>query len=242
MDPFNRDLLNFRPDIAFVSPASVNVISEYVAPKTPKEAQVTQLKKGFENVVILADVVEKAIDSRAGAFKAKLNFSLPEDLATGQALARTFPKLAKEIAPGVRVVDEISYDMFKHCVNHIEDHAAKQAQKSLVPKAKNVSPTRTNFGGIGNGDNRPEINNLSSPIAPIDIPAFMAAGIPILFSMLFPLISSYVATEVIAHSHLGADGVPTTGGVPITVVASFAGLDPQILIGLTKSVIDSASS
>ncbi len=242
MDPFNRDLLNFRPEITYVAPMSTDVVPEYQEPPTPRLEQVKQLKQGFDNVVKIADTVEKAIDSRVGKFKAKLNpFASPEDLATAQALGRMFPEMAKEIMPGVKIVDVITYDMFKHCVKHLEDHGKKQADKSLTPKASNISPTRINFGGVGGADNRPEINNLSAPIAPLDIPAFIAAGIPILFSMLFPLISGYVTSEVVAHSHVGADGVPTTGGVPINTVAGFAGLNPQILLDLTQSVIDSAT-
>lgn len=224
LDPLSSDLLNFRPNISFVSPKSEDVIPE-VAVEVPvsKEDQVKQLRTGFDNVVKIADAVEKGIDSRVGKFVAKLNIAdSPEDMATAQALARIFPKISREIAPGIHVVEQITYDMFKQCVHELEEHGKEQAKKSLLPKAENVNINRTSFGGINNGsDNRPEINNITAPIAPINIPAFIAAGIPILFAMLFPLISSYVKTQVVGHTHPvvpAAPGVPVPSGPGIPVI------------------------
>lgn len=223
MDPLNRDLLNFRPDISFVAPQSEDVIQEIpVDVSVPKIDQIKQLTSGFNNVVKLSDAVEKSIDSRAGKFIAKLNPSVvPEDMVVAQAVARLYPDKAKEIAPGVFIVEEISYDMFKECVHHLEQYGKDQAKKSLLPVADNVSPLRTDFGGLGRRDNRPEINNMSAPISPLDVPAFIAAGIPVLFGMLFPLISTYVKTQVIGHTHVtvsGPPGTPLPSGPGISVL------------------------
>lgn len=222
MDPFSQDLLNFRPDIRYISPVSEDTIPEGLEPVVVKSDKVDQLKKGFDNVIVLADVAEQAIEKKVGRFVAKLNITAsPEDMATAQAIARCFPDKAVEISPGVKVVTEITHDMFKHCLKDLEDYGKNQARNSLLPKPSNVLPTRTDFGGTNkNSDNRPEVNNMSAPIAPIDMSAFIAAGIPVLFGMLFPLISGYVKSQVVGHTHgvivpPAIVPVPTSPGIPL---------------------------
>lgn len=223
MDPFSQDVLNFRPDIVYVAPLSGETISEATStePVVTRQKKVEQLKQGFKNVVVLADAAEAAIDKKVGKFVAKLNIAAsPEDMATAQAIARCNPELAREISPGILVVEEITFDMFKKCLKELEDYGKNQAKKSLLPKATNLSPTRTNFGGNGGADNRPEVNNMSAPIAPIDMAAFIAAGIPVLFGMLFPLISGYVKTQIIGHTHPvvvppAIVPIPSLPGIPV---------------------------
>lgn len=217
-----RSLFDKRPDIKFTSPRSVDTIPEVVkstAPVPIKVQKVNQLIKTLDNVAVIAESVESVIADRAKNEILKLNISLPEDALVAQAVARLFPEKAKNIN-GFNFVDEITFEMYNKCLQDFKA-AGKAAGTKQQPKAlsENFKANKTDFGGLKK-DSRPDINQSTIPFAPLDLPAFIAAGIPILFGMLFPLINIATKKDIVAHTHPvipAAPGVPVPSGPGIPV-------------------------
>lgn len=211
LDAFSRRLLNRRPKIEYVGPRSTETIPEPAEDTPlPKSKRVESLVKGFENLEKAAEEVEVLIASRAKNEILGLDFTLPEDFAAGQAAARLFPDSAVEIQPGIFVVEEITFDMYNACMQDLKDHGKTVGQQNQLQEV-NPDLNKVDFGGLGM-DRRPELNNMSLLIPPVPIPAYLLATIPLLFGMLFPLISLYTNSKVIGHTHLPPVGGP---GVPV---------------------------
>ena len=216
LDPYSRRLLNRRPNIKYVSPPSEDVIPDpQPAAETPKSERVDRVMKSLNAIEKASEVVEEAIAARAESITLKLDMSNPEDFVAAQAAARIFPDKAVEITDGVSIVPEITFDMYHQCVKALKAHGKERGKHNQIP---GVIPdmTKTNFGGLG-ADRRPDLNAMSIPFAPVDLIAYITAGIPLLFSMLFPLIQLYVKTSIVGHTHIAtAPGAPTLVGVPVT--------------------------
>lgn len=224
MNPISREILDRRPNISYIAPRSTETVREFSPQKSQKVVtlpeRVSKLIQGFKNVEVLAEAVEKEIQKKAKDVKVKLNAANPEDFVTMQAAARLFPDKAKEIQPGISVVDEITFDMYNECVQCLKAHGKEHGKANQIgPAAQKMQfplPTKTDFGGLGQ-DRRPELNPMSVPVAPIDILSYTVATIPILFGMLYPLIALYVKTSIIGHTHNStAPGAPTGPGIPLT--------------------------
>lgn len=216
LDPHSRRLLNRRPTIKYVSPPSGDVIPEpQPAPEDPKSERVQRVIKSLEAIEKASEVVEDAIAQRANKVTLKLNFNNPEDFVAGQAAARLFPDKAVEISDGVSVVPEITFDMYHQCIKAMKAHGKERGKANQIP---GVIPdlTKTDFGGLGQ-DRRPDLNAMSIPFAPVDLIAYITAGIPLLFGMLFPLIQLYVKSSIVGHTHnqVVPPGVPTGPGLPV---------------------------
>lgn len=212
LDAFSRRLLNQRPKIEFIGPKSTETIPE---PSTDiplsKPKRIDALVKGFQNLEKAAEEVEELISRRASNEVLGLDFSVPEDFAAGQAAARLFPDKATEIQPGVFLVEEITFDMYRACMQDLKEHGKTVGQQNQMQE---ITPSlnKVDFGGLGM-DRRPELNNMSLLIPPVPIPAYLLATIPLLFGMLFPLISLYTNSKIIGHTH-----VPPVGGPGVPVV------------------------
>lgn len=196
-----KDILNRRPNINFVAPRSGVTIPEVpqeTAKPTPKEERFNSLVKGLEQVAVAAAAVEEVIAQRAKNEVLKLNIRNPEDAVVAQAAARCFPEKAIN-ENGFIYVPEITFEMYRHCIKDIKEAGLKAGTKNQA-KSDNFVSNKTDFGGQGK-DKRPEINRASIPFEPIDIPGFIAAGIPVMFSMLFPLIAANNKKDIIGHTH-----------------------------------------
>jgi len=218
MDPFSRSILNNRPEITFISPESVDTIPE-PSPAQKPDAHVNRIEKlieGLKNVAKTAEVVEEAIAERAKDIVMKLDLSDPEHFNMAQAAARMFPDKAlpaTEEQP-FPLVEEITFPMFRHCLTNLKDHGTAVAKQNQLPKV-DISPKKVDFGDMGS-DRRPSINPMTQIMAPLPIPLFMLAIIPIVFGLLFPLISLYTNIKIVGHTHVAiAPGAPTSPGVPL---------------------------
>ena len=195
-----QDLLSRRPVLEYDSPRSGETIPEVksTVEKSTKEQRVSTILKSLDEIVELSSTVEAIIHERAKNQILKLNISNPEDAVVAQAVARQFPELAKTEG-GFTYADEITFEMFNKCVQKMKA-AGKANGLKQQPKAANFNPAQASFGGRGL-DARPSINQATIPFAPINLPAFIAAGIPILFGMLFPLINATVKANIVGHTH-----------------------------------------
>lgn len=219
---FSKKILNRRPEIKFTAPRSVDTIPEIEKSNTKstlKSEKVDQLIKTLDNIVAIAESVEKVVADRAKNEILRLNIELPEDAMVAQAVARLFPDKAKNVN-GFVFVDEITFDMYNECLQSMKS-AGKSAGLKQQPQvlSENFKSNKTDFGGTSK-DKRPEVNQSTIPFAPLNIPAFVAAGIPILFGMLFPLINVAIKKDVVAHTHPvipAAPGVPVPSGPGIPV-------------------------
>lgn len=217
----NRNLFNRRPNIVFVAPRSGLTIPEpelVTTPVTPKEEQVNTLITNLKKVAATAESLEKAVSERAKNVVLTLDLSSPEDVVIAQAAARQFPELAIDLG-GFKYVDKITFAMYSHCIQEMKEMGIAAGTKNQTKSSK-FAANKTNFGGI-NKDRRPDVNKAGIPFAPIDITAFIAAGIPILFGMLYPLINAAIKKDVIGHTHPVVDptsGIPTPSGPGIPLI------------------------
>lgn len=202
LDAFSKALLNRRPKIQFVGPRSVDTIPEPSpsVSELKKTERVQQLISGLKNLNIAAELTEDLIAKRAKDVTLALNLDDPEDFATAQAAARCFPDQAQEIPnlPGIKVVTEITFLMYRNCMTEMKNHGKTVGQQNQIPSAS-IGP-KTNFGGLGL-DRRPQVNSMGMVMPPISIPAFMIAAIPLLFLMTHPLRQAYVNSKIIGHTH-----------------------------------------
>lgn len=201
INSITKSLLSRRPNIEFVAPRSGITIPEpevnTTAP-TPREERVNQLIQGLENVAVTAGALEQLIANRAKNQTLKLNIRNPEDAVVSMAAARHFPDKAIT-TDGFIHVPEITFDMYLQCIKHMKETGIESGTKNQT-KSNGFQGDKTNFGG-SDKDKRPDVNRTSIPFAPLDIPAFIASGIPILFGMLFPLISANNKKDIIGHTH-----------------------------------------
>lgn len=216
-----RGILNRRPNLQFVAPKSgVTIPTPGAATSvpTPKEQRINQLIQGLENVAQAASAVEKMVAERAKGTVLQLDLSNPEDALVAQAAARHFPDRAVN-KDGFIHVPAITFDMYSQCIQDMKGAGLLAGTKNET-KSDNFKADKTDFGGQGQ-DQRPDVNRATVPFAPLDIPAFIAAGIPILFSMLFPLIDANNKKDIIGHTHPvvvppAIVPLPTGPGLPVT--------------------------
>lgn len=220
MDFVSRDILSRRPNISYIAPRSTETVREFTSEQTTSPPErINSIVQGLKNVEALAEAVEGEIQKKAKGVKVKLNPALPEDFITMQAVARLYPELAKEIQPGIKVVDEITFDMYNDCIQKLKAHGKEKGKSNQIALAASKTGfpaiNQTSFGGQGQ-DRRPELNSMSVPIAPIDILSYISSSVPLLFAMLYPLISLYVKTSVVGHTHnVTAPGAPSGPGIPV---------------------------
>jgi hypothetical protein len=218
----DHSILDRRPNIKFVAPRSGFTIPEVEKPTslpTPKETRINNVINQLNQVAILSESVEALVASRIKSEVLKLDITNPEDAVVAQAAARQFPELAID-RDGFKFVEQITFDMFNHCLQAMKAAGKAAGQKQELVLKGPIQIDKTDFGGLGR-DKRPDINKSTIPFASIDLPAFIAAGVPILFSMLFPLINTAIKKDIIAHTHIvvGAPApTPSGPGIPVLPV------------------------
>jgi hypothetical protein len=216
-----KNILGRRPNIIFVAPRSGLTIPEperITTPATPKIQRINGIIQKLENVAAVAEAVEKLVADRAKGEVLRLNLSNPDDAVVAQAAARLFPDKAIN-KDGFVHVPEITFPMYNDCIQHMKATGKAAGAKQLVKQTGPFKADRTDLGGSGSkADRRPEVNQSTIPFAPIDLPAFIAAGIPILFGMLFPLINTAIKKDIVAHTHIDPISGLTGPGVPVLPV------------------------
>lgn len=215
------DILNRKPNIKFVAPRSgvtIPDVQRVTTAPTPNEVRVQQLIQSLTNVAAAAEAVEKIVSERVKHEVLKLDLRNPEDAVVAQAAARQYPEKAKDMN-GFKYVDEITFDMYSHCLQEMKQAGIAAGQKQQTKAPDSFKADKTDFGGQ-NKDRRPDVNQATIPFAPIDLAAFIAAGIPLLFGMLFPLINVAIKKDIVGHTHPvivppAVVPVPTAIGIPM---------------------------
>lgn len=217
-----KNILDRRPNINFVAPRSGVTIPEPqldTTPVTPKDQRVGQLITKLNNVANLAEQVEKLVADRVKDEVLRLNLSNPEDALVAQAAARCFPEHAVD-TNGFVHVPEITFEMYNKALQNMKAAGRAAGNKQMTAQREPIRANKSNFGGSGQ-DRRPDVNQSTIPFAPINLPAFIAAGIPVLFGMLFPLINAAIKKDIVGHTHMVVTGppspipVPSLPGIPV---------------------------
>lgn len=217
LDQNTRLVLQRRPKIEYIVPRSTDVIPETsVAPAEDKRDRLTTVLQSLENIENTALLLERQVAQRAKDVEVELDLTNPEDFTTAQAAARIFPDRAVEIQPGLKIVKKITFDMYSSCVQHMKDHGKERGKSNQIFATDPVD--RSKFGGQ-EMDRRPELNRMSVPFVPIDLGAYTAAVVPLVFSLLYPLVSLYVNTKILGHTHNTLSvGSPTGPGVAVNAL------------------------
>ena len=192
----DHELLNFRPNIDFVSPehqpdapGNERFMEDDIGDQQDATAnRILQL----DAIVELADLAESRLDERISALGG-LNIQLDArvDGPTIAAMKRMFPTNANS--------NQISYDQYKQALKAISAGAKKPPQLDpLDMRGAQENPFKTDFGAIGlaPGMARPEMAGGTQTIEPLSLPEFVAAAIMSLFAMLIPMITDLIKSVV----------------------------------------------
>ena len=191
----DHDILNFRPDINFVSPDP----EPDTTPRTEKfnEDELSGKKQDVEDLINrydaigeLIDMAEERLDERVAALGG-LTIQLDKrvDGPTISAMKRMFPD-----AP---FPEQITYKQYKHALKTVTAKA-KTPPKFGPLDIRNAqeNPLKTDFGALSlpPGMGRPEVAAGSGIIEPISLPEFVAAAILSLFNLLKSLITDLITS------------------------------------------------
>ncbi len=188
-----RSLLDFRPNISFVEPESVdeepNPPAEPIVTLDTIKTEATTLIVDYQGVIDFCDQVQAQINNRATGVIIKLDNN--QDAHVLSSLRRYFNDPNK---------NEISYDDYMDCINHL--NTTGQENLSLVNSDDIESaandPFRDQFGVIGypSGLARPELQSANQSIAPVDIGSFQSDTLSTLFTMLTPKLEKFVTDKI----------------------------------------------
>lgn len=168
LDPKSKNILEFRPQIAFVEPEVQPGVIDPIVEDQPQledvQVEVDELKRLADAVNVLAVAVQSRVDDIAADVKMAVT---EEDDIVEQAMTRMFP----DDDPTV-----ITYKQYKHCKDRILQEGLDVAdQMSISPEdidalrgpaakalANETSNTVTQMGGFGtaeaaDGRLRPEV-------------------------------------------------------------------------------------
>lgn len=182
-----RNILDFRPHIDFVEPDQIEEIS------VPREAPATiasvksdtdDLINNYQVISDLANAAQVKIDNRSKDLVIKLDPQLDAHIVA--AVQRHFNDPNKTT---------ITYNDYKECLSHINS----QANFSIVDQGEieqsSQDPFRTDFGMFGNGSPRPELQDITQSVKPIDLKNFQLEQLEKLLELLGPGISA-MATKI----------------------------------------------
>lgn len=193
LDPEDRGILQFRPNIQFVEP-EVEAAPPIDLPDDPIQLEdallkVQQVKQLAKAVDLLAGTVQARADELAKNMIVSLDSSADTD--TVQAMLRHFPG---------QNPNEITYAQYKACKDEITRRGVALGQQGLVTPAE-VQAARdqaqaagpnagTNLGGFGTpeanlGGLRPELNRRVQIIPPMNIPELQISLICILINFIW---------------------------------------------------------
>ena len=189
----SRNVLNFRPNIAFIEPDQQEVpIQAPPEGLQPQDAlaKIQRIQKLADAVNVLAAAVQAKVDAKARNIKIKL-----DPIVDAQAIAamnRMFLDEDESTEDGIF----ISYDQYRQCKDNIRNYADEIALKTRVTPEEiaaaklELDSGTTKIGGIGtpeaaNGGLRPELEPKATIIEPIDIGKFQNYLIRILVNYIW---------------------------------------------------------
>lgn len=188
LDRRSKNILNYRPNIAYVEPPT----QELPPPSIPfglqpqdAEARVQKVKSLADAVNVLATAVQAKVDTKAANIVIKLDPIV--DAATISAMQRAFP----DADP-----NSISYDQYRAAKDQIRLYADKVAQKphvspdAIAAAKQQLNAGTTQIGGWGtpeaaNGLLRPELEPLAQVVEPLDVNKFQNYLIRILVNFIW---------------------------------------------------------
>ncbi len=200
----SRNVLNFRPNIAFIEPdqqeVPIQAPPEGLQPQDALE-RIRKVQKLADAVNVLASAVQAKVDAKAGNIKIKLDPKV--DAQAIAAMKRMFPEdVALTLIQGED--DDgpsedgifITYDQYRQCKDNIRNYADEIALKARVTPEEiaaaklDLDAGTTKIGGIGtpeaaNGGLRPELEPKATIIEPLDIGKFQNYLIRILVNFIW---------------------------------------------------------
>lgn len=187
-----RDILNFRPNINFVEPDQVEevpIVRPVPVTLNTIKNETNSLIKSYKQIQELSILAQEKIDQRSSTIKIKLDPIVDAHIIS--AVQRHFGDSKKT---------EITYDDYKECLDHINQHSMDNFT-SRNPSANN-DQFKTDFGGMGitGGLARPELQTNVQSIKPIDLKLFQIEMIEELLKQLAPgitILSTKIAIEQI---------------------------------------------
>jgi len=192
LDPQDRDILQFRPNIAFIEP---EVEPEDIVP-TFEPIPLENILEQLQQVRQLA----KAVDGLAGATQARAdlkakNMVIDLDSSTDpdgvQAMARLFPGTNP---------NQITFAQYRECKDAVRERGIEISKQALATpedvkaardEAQAAGPNAgTNLGGFGTpeaarGGLRPELNSNLQIIPAVNLPQFQISMICILVNFIW---------------------------------------------------------
>lgn len=198
----SRKILDFRPDIQFVEPDQLDVEPPpRLPPPTIEESRqkMQSIISAYKEIEVLADVAQARIDQRAAGFEVSLDPKVDAHIIA--AIKRCFPN---KIDP-----TKITFDDYKSCIKDLSQRAQDVSPAPDTAQAV-LDTTKVDFGGLGlpSGLNRPDLDQDSQIVPPLDLDAFQAAGIAALFLMLLPQLK----TTILATPHVASMGTVQHAG------------------------------
>lgn len=171
LDKESRDILEFRPNIAFVEPEVVSVAPTPV----PAPLESSAIKQEVDQTVALA----KAVDTLAAAVQARADLR-----AEGMVIALhpgaddAAIAAMRRLYPGDNP-NEINYDQYRNCKDQQLEHGVNVAKNAVISedeiKEAKEDPLNTNqIAGFGsadaaNGSLRPELNSRAQLVPVLDM-------------------------------------------------------------------------
>jgi len=170
LDPFDRDILEFRPSIGFIEPDTEEQVIE--AQEDPLQFEDVQegrrrVRQLAQAVNTMAAAVQARADQRASTLVINLDTNVDQE--TIQAMRRKFP----ESDP-----TNITYQQYRQVRDDIRNRGLEAGRQSII-QAEEVAQSRDDIntfipGGFGTdqantGGLRPELDNRSTIIPPLNL-------------------------------------------------------------------------
>lgn len=199
LDTKSKNILNFRPNIAYVEPdqqeVPIDPIPVGIQPQEA-EARIQKVQNLADTVNVLAAAVQAKVDQKAANIKIKLDPKV--DGAVIAAMKRRFPDEFGDEDLNSSADDGIfiTYDHYRKCKDdqrNYADQVAKKARTSpqdIALARQKLNAGDTTIGGWGtpeasNGGLRPELEPKAVIVEPLDILEFQNYLIRILVNFIW---------------------------------------------------------
>ncbi len=172
-----RSVLDFRPNINFIEPDQIEDNHPPIVPETTIQQirnNTDDLINDYKRIQDLCDLAQDRITDRAKNISIKLDPNL--DAHVLDALRRHTGDPNKT---------EITFDDYLECLDHINE---KSADNFTTARTKIQNQFETGFGSLGfpPGLSRPELQEDTKSIDPIDLKSFQVQIIQELLKLLTP--------------------------------------------------------
>ena len=188
----DREVLEFRPNIAFVEPeVGQGFIDPIEGTDSPQLEDIKRKRNEVTQLAIAVDTLAKLVQARADVKAQNLKVSLDSkvDQSVIQAMQRRFPGANP---------NEITYSQYRECKDNIRKKGIEIGRKALVQPSDD-------FNDILKPAGRPETNPDAQVIEPLDMQDIQINMICILLNFLWATIKN------IAFLPLSIPGVGSLG-------------------------------